>query len=65
MPEQKPLSAVEVLGPVARSLRRIEGELSTIAQIVEKLCQRVEESRLRPGPGSGKGSPPVASPGPS
>ena len=65
MPEKKPLSAVEVLGPVARSLRRIEGELSTIAQIVEKVIQRVEESRLRSEPGSGKGSEPVAAPGPS
>ncbi len=65
MSERK-LSAVEVLQPVARSLRRIEGELSTIAQVIEKMVQRIEENRLRPGgaawsPSTPSGHPPSGS----
>ena len=64
MSERK-LSAVEGLGPVARSLRRIEGELSTIAQVVERMVQRIEESRRLVEPVSGEGPHPIAAPGPS
>jgi hypothetical protein len=64
MSEHK-LSAADVLQPVARSLRRIEGELSTIAQVIEKMVQRIEENRLRSEPVSGKGPSPVAAPGAS
>ena len=69
MPEsRKPLSAVEVLGQVSKSLRRIEGELSTVAQIVERMVQHLQnaaESRRQGEPVSGKGSEPVAAPGAS
>lgn len=57
MPE--PLSAVAVLGKVAAQLRRLEGELSLVAQIVERLV--AAQSRRHVEPGSGEGEP-VASP---
>ena len=63
MPEKPKRSAVEVLSVLVERVRRIERDAGEVAAVLGRMIELQERRQVEPV--SGKGSPPIAAPGPS